>query len=1425
MSITDNLISIFNIFVTNLPEIKISFNKYKTNLEDKEKLFFSIMKENLSDDIFSNFMQYYNSKKFRFINNEFELLKYVRRYFMLPYNLKENNNFLNLGIDIFNTFLKRHIANEDFILIQKAYLYEYLKQPEKADECIKKAVSISSNIDFLLKKIGKFYIHIAETNLDNYYLIRAKTVFKNVFNTNYRFLELVTNEIKTIEIFGNNEIVCAINSVENILKQNIFNFDNLSNQVIILCKKLDSIIKTNIDLKENIPLRDLQERCIKPLFNKISKLPRDSKEVIDLLKLQLDINEKLISLFPNDKYKLVGNLFNRIEYLRLHRELWEEYKFKDVILQAYKIGKAMYEESEKKSKFIDKHFGKYGEICRAMVEFKVCKPIEKRVLLLQSNEFLINGMEKDGEYIEKRIGRNYPRIALNYMELHQWEDAINYFNQVLNINKTKNIDRRIAFEARSNLGNCYLKLGLEAIKYDDDYQAKNYFKNSLEAYESAKELIDHESEEWFLQGTIADYFYLSKQYFPALSLYEKIMQRSINAPIKEKNLYDCFSYRWGQCLYKLGLIDKSIQQFKSTLGRNPAKTHRIKSDIWLLKLTSIKKQWTEHNKIKNKLYNDTELKNLKFHKISMNNLNIFLDTEDMRGYLINIDNRLLNGDYWAVISELDDMINFHIFLEGHEDVALLTKLGQAYMLVGNCELAKEKFFYVKELDQRPKNQSLILGCIGKVYLREGKYQNASLLFQKSYDIGADIAMFSLKAKAFTRLKKYDEAIKTYNDMLESNNDNKPWITRTGIAKAYYSKFLEAKADDDLEKAVYTIASVIAEYPNDFRACNFLVKMANTTIALNSLIDFILKKDVNITQNIFKAISKEKLYLERIISACLKSLKMKKEDSKQYWSFVLVTVDFLMEVTLYFYFFKDKKSFNKIIHDIFSTFLTLNNKRDIIREYLCAKKGLYFDYIEESYAKQIKSVANMLNSVNQYNMEFILNNDIIPRINRFIKSESLLELNILSQNYNKKEPEGAELKQILLKQFWGNDDLEKEGKYILNNTCNIQSNINISYPSLYLLNRLVDWFYPYPNGLWKEIIYNQSSWKWTIEINHTIHEKHIELLFLGKIKTNKANNELSLCFHKIKEKHKTCPIPRMLWFDYKFDEKSATDDKTSYDISVQIKLLRCNQFDHSLNNFNNFLKYMTNSYKKGISGQFEPNEFRIKADEYFPNDLDTVNIEDWIHLIHTYLDWHFSLTFENVINNKIYIDTIHNCVKAPLLQIGLNTENEVLDYLIKLDRLSFELGHIRKRTLKNISGNVSTQKLNIVNILESEIQNLSDANKDIIFEINARECPLLSGDEILLNRIFASIFSNSIWAVRQVNQEKRYIDTYIFEQCNNIIIRIENSFLSNFSDNPLSTKKGINSARNFIEKEFGGALKSYSDININIFVTELVFPTN
>ena len=1337
--------------------------------------------------------------------------------------LEELINFLTL-------FGKEHVH----LLRHIAELEDYSGEFERADENIFKTIwqdiqdksldeEATKDLAFLLTNSSGGYKSRLLSLKERYgKLLKESTIA-------IQKIEEIEKIISRMEVIKRTteEIRQTIKVIKQIIETEPLNLEDLSLKVEYLCKYIDIIGKAKEERKEEIPipLREINDECLEPILKKVNILPKDSKK--ECVMILLKINDRLLNFFSLKDSKKFMNLFDRIEYLRLHEDLWKEFGFKECIKEVYELGEKIYADiSSYGSEYSDKQklgsfLGEFGEICRDMVEFKVCNPTEERGLLLKSNDFLQTSIIRDGNPVIEYFGRSYSRTGRNYIDLRQWEDSIKCFMEIKDIDNTKRVDKKIAFEARVNIADCYLNLGLEARKYRDIEGASQNFKLAEEFFNRANELPKLSPEDGrHLIGKQANFYCLSQQYEKALPLYKEIMQRELSRLPKEKNLYDCFSYRWGECLYQVENVDESIKQFETNLKRNPMAEHRIKSYVWLIKLYSIQHNWDKLAEIKEEIINDKEIKDIPIYGVSTDKLEVLLLTNKMEEYIAQIDDRLACGEAWEVIDELRNIIRLHSLMEGHDDPVLLTKIAEADIRVGDYGLALNILYQVMELDQRPKNQTKALAYIGRAHMEQGEYREAIEAFQKSFKLGGDIGMLVLQATAFRKLKEYDKSIELYEQILQSKIDKKPNITKTGLAKTYWDKYQYEEKKEDLEKALSHLVNVISIYPEDWQACNLLVKISSNTNIFNLIESLIKEGSITASRDILMELIAEDLFPDKAIHACLKRLSLIDPTDIDYWLFVQSSVDFLMRSTIYSYFFLSKDYFNKTLKDIFSSILNINDWHNILREYLCAEKGAYLDFFEKKYATQVEAILKPL-SIQNIDLNLVLT-EVIQSIRDFIQSEIPQDISTL---YKGLESKGVDFTNMLMRRFYEVQIQKEDCTYILKHPKGIQLSMEIPYPAFYMFEKLTDWFHPLysgdkweDKGIWKNIFSHSNE----ILINLEIYGvDNIEVHFIAKlIYTDEKAVLFKTAFEAIRANHRVCPIPQMSWFQYKFSESLIEEENYSL-LNVMIKMPKCIKLEDNFQKLIPFLNYMISSFKDGLCGMFRTEEYRRMATKTFPVNID-MGVEQYIEFIYIYLDHHFGLLFDSVLKNDQYRHAVHDCIKTPLGWIsGTSEQEKITDFLINVEHLPWELGRIRRRTLESITTKSSIRKLNIEKLLEQLIDALQEKNTDINFEFFPTRYKLVEGVEPLLKKAFTNLYSNAIFATKALNRSK--ISTFIFEEEGYCVISIQNSYGENMPSAPFSTQIGLKSAEYIIKKEHKGEINTSLNYQKSIFTAKVKLP--
>ena len=653
-----------------------------------------------------------------------------------------------------------------------------------------------------------------------------------------------------------------------------------------------------------------------------------------------------------------------------------------------------------------------------------------------------------------------------------------------------------------------------------------------------------ESQEPFHR--LANIYMRSFEWEKAVSILESLVDIS-NDFNKSYNYF-----RWGVCLSHMGEYAEAICKLDNSLTYGPIPKYRFNSLILLRGL------YLKINDIKNcELITDTLLDNEEVlvwlntdHGISKNDLHVFFDSQEMSDYIARITKRLLKGDHWAVIEELQVLIKLNFIIKGQDDVVLLTKLAEAYRRAGHYELALETLSHVGKLDRRPKNQAYTLAYVGQTYMASCRYHEAIEAFQEAYELNRDIRMLLLKATAYRKLKEYDLSLRIYEQIISSGKDKKPYITKKGLAITYWDKY-QAKGDKEAASlSLSTIIEILNENPNDWLTSALLAKAAKDEAAL-TLIESIIREGPTVTViNLLDALIKENSFHEKLLQACLAQLNTKEKGDKDYWKLVQTSADFLMRATIYSYFFMEDAALNKTLHVILEGIIRHPEANVILREYLCAEKGAYVDFFEHIYAKQIKEILEPLTKTGT--QEPTIKNTLLS-VKRFIQSEIPFNLRVL---YKGHETVGVNLSDMLEKRFYEYRQINDGVTDIRRHPEGIPPNLHTSNPVWYMVEKLTDWWLPlYSGGEWSGAdgsinLFDCSS---KVIVDLVIQEsENIIISFTASLICIDADSErFDAAFQVVYNLHQNCPMPKLPWFNFELHNEMVNKNQAKLSLSIYI----------------------------------------------------------------------------------------------------------------------------------------------------------------------------------------------------------------------------------------------------------------------------------
>lgn len=165
-------------------------------LLEKEYLY-TIVQEKLPPELFLKFKQNFERNVLNY-NNEYELLSLIRRVIRRSIGKLAEDDVFEIGISVFDTFLKENVADKSSILLNMAFLHEGLNNTEKTDDCLRNALSFSLDKEFTILKVGNFFCQTAEKGIANP-IERVKAVFQFSY-ANKNYTDLINNQIENTEL-------------------------------------------------------------------------------------------------------------------------------------------------------------------------------------------------------------------------------------------------------------------------------------------------------------------------------------------------------------------------------------------------------------------------------------------------------------------------------------------------------------------------------------------------------------------------------------------------------------------------------------------------------------------------------------------------------------------------------------------------------------------------------------------------------------------------------------------------------------------------------------------------------------------------------------------------------------------------------------------------------------------------------------------------------------------------------------------------------------------------------------------------------------------------------------------------------------------------------------------------------------------------
>lgn len=1202
---------------------------------------------------------------------------------------------------------------------------------------------------------------------------------------------------------------------------------------------------TSLGYADQIDVSTLDQKCRRPIQLARRGMHKETSEAQELTRLLLLLIEGFIECSSAKKEKLFMNLADFYETLHASSKgLWDEFggenRVKDCLSQLRNLGEEIRSDTrlwlsyfennlDRKSRFLSS----LAEAYRASVEHEIGAPQEYEGYLFRALEYFKEALYRKGHPVEKYFNYQFPRIAWCclklaefYSEREQNEEAITFYLEAVTYYlETVNpnlIRKETAWESRCGMGDSLLSLGLLAYYDKEYYEAEAYYSlaeiwyHSVHYLKHAATVPVWETTDAPLLGKMADFYYKTGQYEKALPFYKTIMQNEGSSPTSGKYFYDCYSYRWAECLAKLHRNPEAIAQFKATLARNPEREHRIKPYIWMMRLCIYENDYKGLEEVKDQLLKD-DLVERELEGISLDHLDVLLDPDIMEQYVEEVEELLDRGDYHKVNYELRNLIKENLAVNGKDDKLLLTLIARANIGLGNYDLALKRLNYAIRLDPRPKNMAIALHYIGRVYMRLGLYGIAAQAFQESFEVGNDIAMLSLSASAFRKMEEYDRAIELYQRIRGSGLDNRPDLTAMGVAESFWAQYMATKNEIHASDALNEISSVITgevwndpseRQIGDWRACSMLAQWSYYSGALIKVTEMLREDNPQIAANILSALGTLNKFHDDFLIACLDRLT--ENPSPDY--LLKVSADYLMKATIFSYFFEVRAVYLSRLEYILSCILGLVavSPREFMCEYLCASKGAYIEYLDGFASRKIKECLPPEN-LGQEQVEFLLRDKTAPAILGFLR-DSLSLIPPLPSS-------GAE---FLPREDW------------LSEICPIRSNDGLRSPLNPELDEehfvfvapdviprtpgwfawqsaleTIGWFFPNNSDLspiWHKVLGScQWSAKVVVTARYEAIQLHIEAIFDPSALSEK---ERDTRFRQVREGLLICPVPWFCGFSAVFNCDEIEFGRMRAVLSIPTVLGN----DAPEAPLLPFFRFMIESFWQGLKGRFDRSGYRPHARASFPEwSLNWMGLEQWSRCIDTYLHNHVALAILETLASKHFLRVLHDASR-PFREIGagnLASRPELVQHCLeKLDELEYEIHHVRRIQLSTLTGTETRRWIDLKFLLAEIIIEEEKTRPDIRWTFESSgNLALLQCEPALTRRALACLLHNAAQACASLPPESldRNPVVSLVQSSDSIEVTIINPYALTPTYTWPNTGYGLRDAEWIIEDLHGGNL--------------------
>ncbi|MCD9189626.1 MAG: tetratricopeptide repeat protein [Pyrinomonadaceae bacterium] len=603
-------------------------------------------------------------------------------------------------------------------------------------------------------------------------------------------------------------------------------------------------------------------------------------------------------------YEGFHDIYDFYNTIRCHRQILRDPEIfgelQSAIREAYKLGQVLFAEDHLNEKMRSNprlrgyYYSRLGEICRAYAQFDCGSSESDYTTVLETG---IKAFERSLEANDFLNAHDllfvYPRMGECLGRLRRYDEGIKFYFEVIKLtDKTPTLQTWEAFKYIGVYSHLLAKQLISKDKQTDFecyfQMAKSYFMQAAHVWEPELDIsreVATDSRNMMLHAHMAWMYLDWEKYSEAESQARMGIGLIADNTIREhKNYYDLVNYILGVTLIRQDRFSEAIQILENIIQTGIEARYRTKSLLALKDAYLLNGENSKISQINAELLNTSrEIMDEDVLSLSQELEQVLADFAEMKEYIKWCEKLLEKGETRALIAELPSLVKVsqRLMRNNRPDPVLLCLLADAYLEAGKYEAALQSSQKALRADGSKKNKGICWLKIGEILLRQNKFAESAEAFETSYINGENISPLLKAAKARTYARDYEQALKHFETIRQSNYDKYPGITATENASTLWHKFKDPRPDiggneDDVVKACELCTNALMGkwgFAGDIEAARQLVVMATVHQKARTAIRKLLRKSPAVVQKqLLRMLLQTGIYSESFVITAISVLQ-------------------------------------------------------------------------------------------------------------------------------------------------------------------------------------------------------------------------------------------------------------------------------------------------------------------------------------------------------------------------------------------------------------------------------------------------------------------------------------------------------------------------------------------------------------------------